>query len=236
MIPTVRPIKITRNYLPHAEGSCLFELGKTKVLCAASVENKVPPHAEAKGQGWVTAEYAMLPRAGTERTARGRASSGGRVQEIQRLVGRSLRAVVNLTDLGPRTLILDCDVIRADGGTRCASINGAFIALVDALRKLEKDGVLPRWPIKNHVAAVSVGLVEGKPVLDLDYSKDVKAGVDMNVVMTETGRYVEIQGTAEGAVFSEKELKALLGLAKKGITQIVAAQKKSLGKFGKRKS
>lgn len=226
---TIRPLKITRNYLPHAEGSCLFELGQTKVLCVATVEAKVPPHAEAKGQGWITAEYSMLPRAGKERTPRGRASSGGRVQEIQRLVGRSLRAVANLEDLGPRTITLDCDVIQADGGTRTASINGAFIALVDAVRKLKKEGLIQRWPIRNHVAAISVGLVGAKPVLDLCYEEDYDADVDMNVVMTDRGEFVEVQGTAEKSPFSDKKLKRLLQFAKKGIAQVIAAQKKILG-------
>jgi len=227
----VRPIKIVKNYLKHAEGSCLFCLGNTKVLCVASVEEKVPPHAEEKNIGWVTGEYAMLPRAGDRRTPRGKAASGGRSQEISRLIGRSLRAVVDLSKLGSRSIIIDCDVIQADGGTRTASINGGVIALAQALKQLYKDGKILDWPLKDIVGAVSVGIIDGKAILDLDYEKDQKADTDFNVVMTGKGKFVELQGTAEGAPFSEKELRMILNLAKKGIKEIVKRQKKAIGKI-----
>ncbi len=221
-------MKVVRPFLKHAEGSCLFQMGNTRVLCVASVEDRVPPHAEEKGIGWVTAEYAMLPRAGDRRTPRGRASGGGRAQEISRLVGRSLRAVVDLAALGPRTITVDCDVLEADAGTRTASINGGFIALVDALRLLWKEGKLTTWPLKDSVCAVSVALKDGGVVLDPDYAVDAKADVDMNVVMTGSGRFVEVQGTAEGAPFDSKQLGRLLDAARAGGRRINALQKKIL--------
>ncbi len=229
MTHKIRPIKVIKNYVPHAEGSCLFSMGKTKVLCVATVEEKRPPHAEEKNIGWVTGEYSMLPRAGERRTPRGRATSGGRSQEISRLIGRSFRSVVNLEKLGARSIILDCDVIQADGGTRTASINGGMIALAMALKKLYKSGAIAEWPLKDLVAAVSVGFVEGKPVLDLCYEEDHVAQSDMNFVMTSKGKFVEIQGTAETTPFSEKEFYKLMNLAKNGIRSIIQIQKKALG-------
>lgn len=225
----IRPVKIVKDYVKHAEGSCLFSMGKTTVLCVASVEAKRPPHAEEKNIGWVTAEYAMLPRAGDRRTPRGRASGGGRAQEISRLIGRSLRAVVDLEKLGERSIIVDCDVIQADGGTRTASINGGMIALAMAVKKLYKEGALPVWPLKGLVGAVSVGIIAGKPHLDIDYALDQKADSDCNFVMTGGGKFIEIQGTAENAPFSEKEFVGLTRLAKKGIGKIMALQKKAIG-------
>jgi ribonuclease PH len=204
-------------------------MGKTKVLCVASVENHVPPHAQEKGTGWIHAEYAMLPRAGRERTPRGRASGGGRAQEISRLIGRSLRAGFDLSALGPRSITVDCDVIIADGGTRTASINGAFVAVVQALRTLRKQNEFPSWPVRDYLAAVSVGISGGKMVLDLSAEEDVGADVDFNVVMTGSGKYVEVQGTAEGLPFSKENLSRMLALAKQGIAQVVAHQKKVLG-------
>jgi ribonuclease PH len=225
----IRPIKIVKNYIKHAEGSCLFSMGDTTVLCVASVEDKRPPHAEEKNTGWVTAEYSMLPRAGDKRTPRARASSGGRSQEISRLIGRSFRSVIDLQKLGPRSITIDCDVIQADGGTRTASINGGMIALVMALKKLHKEGLLTAWPLKDIVGAVSVGFVNGKPVLDLDYEKDKNAETDCNFVMTASGKFVEIQGTAEQVPFSEQEFKQLTALAKAGIREIINHQKKAIG-------
>jgi ribonuclease PH len=204
-------------------------MGNTKVLCVATVEDKRPPHAEAKNIGWVTAEYAMLPRSGHHRTSRSKAASGGRAQEISRLIGRSFRAIVDLEKLGERSITVDCDVIQADGGTRTASINGGMIALAMAVRKLYKDGALTEWPLKDIVSAVSVGIVKGKPVLDLDYVNDSTADADCNFVMTGRGGLVEVQGTAEQEPFSEKEFLRLLSLAKLGIGQIARAQKKAIG-------
>src|SRR5512136_385519 len=203
----LRPVKITRNYLKHAEGSVLIEMGDTKVICSASVEERVPQFLRKTGRGWITAEYSMLPRSTHTRTARdsltGRGS--GRSFEIQRLIGRSLRSVTNLDGFGERTIWIDCDVIQADGGTRTASITGAFVALVDAFRKMVKNGMIEKIPIKDSVAAISVGKVDGEVLLDLDYEEDSRAEVDMNVVMTGDGKFVEIQGTAEGGVFTKKE-------------------------------
>lgn len=207
----------------------MITMGQTKVLCVASLENHVPPHAQEKNIGWVHAEYAMLPRAGKERTSRGRGSSGGRAQEISRLVGRSLRAIVDLSAMPSRGVTVDCDVIVADGGTRTAAINGGFVALVQAMRGLYKQGELSEWPIKDYLAAVSVGLVNGRPVLDLDADRDVGADVDFNVVMTDSGDYVEIQGTAEGPPFSKQKLEKMLALARQGISQIIRHQKRILG-------
>ncbi|QDX82390.1 ribonuclease PH [Denitratisoma sp. DHT3] len=226
----LRQLTITRQYTIHAEGSVLVEFGNTKVLCTASVEEKVPGFMKGKGEGWVTAEYGMLPRAthtrGDREAARGKQS--GRTQEIQRLIGRSLRAVTDLKALGERQITLDCDVLQADGGTRCASISGACVALYDAVNGLLAAGKLKTNPLKDFVAAVSVGIVDGQPVLDLDYAEDSSCDTDMNVVITGSGGIVEIQGTAEGTPFTRTELDALVDLASKGITEIVAAQKAAL--------
>uniref|UniRef100_UPI0025EA0D2A ribonuclease PH n=1 Tax=Rhodoferax sp. TaxID=50421 RepID=UPI0025EA0D2A len=214
----LRPITLTRHYTRHAEGSVLVEFGHTKVLCNASVLDKVPPHQKGSGQGWVTAEYGMLPRATHSRSDReaARGKQSGRTQEIQRLIGRSLRSVFDLALLGERTLHLDCDVIQADGGTRTAAITGAFVAAQDAINGLLLQGKLILSPIRDHVAAISVGMVQGTPLLDLDYTEDSACDTDMNVVMTGSGHYVEVQGTAEGAAFSRLEIDALLALADQG--------------------
>jgi ribonuclease PH len=227
----LRNVVITPNFIKHAEGSVLIEVGDTKIVCTASVQEKVPPFLYRTGRGWVTAEYGMLPRATTERVEReaAKGKQGGRTMEIQRLIGRSLRAAVNPEMLGERTVWIDCDVIQADGGTRTASITGAFIALVTALGRMYVDGNLPSWPINDFVAAVSVGVIGGVPCLDLNYEEDSKAGVDMNVVATEKGRFVELQGTAEGATFSEEEMNAMVALAKKGIGELVLKQREVLG-------
>ncbi len=227
---TLRPIKITRNYIKHAEGSVLIEMGDTKVICSASVEERVPQFLRNSGKGWVTAEYSMLPRSTHTRTPRdslmGRGS--GRGFEIQRLIGRSLRSVTDLSGFGERTVWIDCDVIQADGGTRTASITGAYVALVDAFRKMVKMGKIEKVPIKNSVAAISVGKVEGKILLDLNYKEDSGAEVDMNVVMTGDGKFVEIQGTAEEAVFTKEEMDRLTNVAQKGIKELTRIQKKCL--------
>ena len=227
----LRPVRIQRRYTKHAEGSVLVEFGDTRVLCTASVEDRVPPFLKDSGRGWVTAEYGMLPRSTNTRTEReaARGKQSGRTQEIQRLIGRSLRAVVDLSSLGQRTVHIDCDVLQADGGTRTAAITGAFVALHDAFSFLKQKSLIQTWPIHDHVAAVSVGIAAGKPLLDLDYGEDSACGCDMNVVMTGTGSFVEVQGTAEGAPFSRAQLDALLGLAAKGIEELVRQQKKSLG-------
>ena len=227
----LRPLTITRNYTRHAEGSVLVEFGDTKVLCTASVEERVPPFLKGKGRGWVTAEYGMLPRSTNTRTDReaARGKQSGRTQEIQRLIGRSLRAVTDLGALGERQITLDCDVIQADGGTRCASISGACVALHDALSRLVAAGKLAGHPMRELVAAVSVGIVGGMPVLDLNYEEDSACDTDMNVVMTASGGIIEVQGTAEGEPFSRGELDTLLELAATGIGAIVAAQKSALG-------
>jgi len=229
----LRPVKLTPAYLKHADGSCLIEVGDTRVVCAASVEEKVPVFLKGKGEGWVTAEYGMLPRATTSRMQREatRGGASGRTHEIQRLIGRSLRAVVDMKALGERTIWIDCDVIQADGGTRCASITGAFVALVEALRALRKRNAFAALPVTDHVAAVSVGKVGDHVRLDLNYEEDSTAHVDMNVVKTGAGRFVELQGTAEGDPFSEEEMQALLAVADKGIRELVSAQKKALGAF-----
>ena len=227
----LRQLRITRQYTCHAEGSVLIEFGNTKVLCTASVDEKVPGFLKGKGQGWVTAEYGMLPRSTHTRSDReaARGKQSGRTQEIQRLIGRSLRAVTDLKALGERQITLDCDVLQADGGTRCASITGAYVALHDALAGLVAKGLLASNPLRDFVAAVSVGIVDGQPVLDLDYPEDSACDTDMNVVMTGSGGMVELQGTAEGAPFSRAELNALLALADQGIADIIAAQKSALG-------
>jgi ribonuclease PH len=227
----LRPVRIQRGFTKHAEGSVLVEFGDTRVLCTASVEERVPPFLRDSGRGWVTAEYGMLPRAtntrGEREAARGKQS--GRTQEIQRLIGRALRAVVDLAALGPRSIQLDCDVLQADGGTRTAAITGAFVALHDAIFFLQKKNFLTKNPIRDYVAAVSVGLFEGAPLLDLDYAEDSACGCDMNVVMTGAGRFVEVQGTAEGEAFARTELDALLALAQRGIAELVAHQRRALG-------
>ena len=226
----MRPVTITRDFLRHAEGSVLIEVGETKVVCAASVEDRVPPFLRDTGQGWVTAEYGMLPRATKTRTTRD-ATSGrpnGRTFEIQRLVGRSLRGVTDLTVLGPRTIWIDCDVIQADGGTRTTAITGAYIALADALQYLRKNGLISSLPLKDFLAATSVGVVDGQVVLDLCYAEDSVAEVDMNVVMTGAGKYVEIQGTAEDAPFDRSQLDAMIATASTGIQDLVALQRRLL--------
>jgi ribonuclease PH len=224
----LRPVRITRNYVKHAEGAVLVEVGETRVICTASVEDRVPPFLRGAGQGWVTAEYGMLPRATTTRTAREAGRTGGRTHEIQRLVGRSLRAVVELAKLGERTITVDCDVIQADGGTRTAAITGGFLALADCLHGLQSGGRLLQEPLRDRVAATSVGLVAGTALLDLDYSEDSTAEVDMNVVMTGAGRFVEVQGTAEQTPFDVAQLETLLGLARRGIERLVELQRRLL--------
>ena len=227
----LRPVRIQRRYTKHAEGSVLVEFGDTRVLCTASVEERVPPFLKDSGRGWITAEYGMLPRAtntrGEREAARGKQS--GRTQEIQRLIGRSLRAVVDLSSLGQRSIHVDCDVLQADGGTRTAAITGAFVALHDAVAFLKDKRLVPAWPLRDHVAAVSVGMVQGTPLLDLDYSEDSACGCDMNVVMTGSGSFVEVQGTAEGEVFSRPQLDSLFELASQGIGELVRHQKTALG-------
>ena len=226
----LRPVQITRSYTAYAEGSVLIEFGGTKVLCTASVEEKVPGHKKGSGEGWVTAEYGMLPRATHTRSDReaARGKQSGRTQEIQRLIGRSMRAVFDLKKLGERTIYLDCDVIQADGGTRTAAITGAFVAAQDAVSKLLADGKLKESPILDHVAAISVGIVQGVPLLDLEYTEDFACDTDMNVVMTGAGNFIEVQGTAEGAAFTRAEMNALLVLAENGIQELVAMQRHSL--------
>ena len=226
----LRAVRLQRRYTKHAEGSVLVQFGDTHVLCTASVEERVPPFLRETGRGWVTAEYGMLPRATNTRTDReaARGKQSGRTQEIQRLIGRSLRAVVDLAALGPRSIQVDCDVLQADGGTRTASITGAFVAVHDALSFLKQKGLLEKLPIRDFVAAVSVGVYQGVPVLDLDYAEDSACDTDMNVVMTGSGGFVEMQGTAEGAPFSRAEADALLGLAERGIRELVARQKEAL--------
>lgn len=226
----LRPVRITRRYTKHAEGAVLIECGDTRVICTASVLDKVPPHVEGTGAGWLTAEYGMLPRATHTRSereaARGRQS--GRTLEIQRLIGRALRAAVDLNQLGERTLHVDCDVIQADGGTRTASITGAFVAVHDAIERLVSEGKLQASVVRDHVAAVSVGIYHGVPILDLDYAEDVACDTDMNVVMNGSGGIIEVQGTAEGAPFSRAQLSRLLDLAEQGIRELIAAQKAAI--------
>ncbi len=223
----LRPVKVVPHFIKHAEGSVLIEVGQTRVICTASIEERVPPFLRDRGRGWVTAEYAMIPRSTTTRTTRESATGriGGRTHEIQRLIGRSLRAVVDLEVLGERTVWIDCDVIEADGGTRTASITGAYIALVNAMRYAVRNGIIERNPVKDYLAAVSVGIVDGEPMLDLCYEEDFKAEVDMNIVMTGSGRYVEVQGTAEGEPFLRETLDSMLTLAEKGIGELIRIQK-----------
>ncbi len=227
----LRAVRIERNFTRHAEGSVLVVFGDTQVICTASVEERVPGFLKGRGQGWLTAEYGMLPRSTHTRNDReaARGKQSGRTQEIQRLVGRSLRAVFDLEKFGERTIQIDCDVIQADGGTRTASITGAFVAAHDAVSKLMERGVIAHSPIRDFVAAVSVGIYEGMPVLDLDYAEDSKCDTDMNVVMTGSGGFVEVQGTAEGAPFSREEMDALLALAQRGIFDLIGKQKQVLG-------
>lgn len=229
-LQATRPIKISRHYTKHAEGSVLVEFGDTKVLCNASLENSVPRFLKGQGQGWITAEYGMLPRSTNVRMQReaARGKQGGRTLEIQRLIGRSLRAMIDLTALGERTITVDCDVIQADGGTRTAAISGACVAVIDAVNTLLANGELKTNPIKGLVAAISVGIVDGSAVCDLEYVEDSAAETDMNVVMAEDGRMIEVQGTAEGEPFSHEELLTLLDLAKGGIEQIFAVQRQAL--------
>jgi ribonuclease PH len=222
----MRPISFTPNFTMHAEGSVLVAFGNTKVICTASVEERQPRWLRDENQGWVTAEYGMLPRSTHSRMGReaARGGQGGRTMEIQRLIGRALRAAVDLKKLGPRTVTLDCDVIQADGGTRTASISGAFVALSQALAGLRLNGTLEEDPLLGHVASVSVGVYNGEPILDLDYAEDASAETDMNVVMNDRGQFIEIQGTAEGTPFTDEEMSAMLELAHAGITRIIAAQ------------
>ncbi|MBI5144929.1 MAG: ribonuclease PH [Candidatus Omnitrophica bacterium] len=217
----LRKVTITRNYIKHAEGSCLIELGNTRVVCTATLEENVPPFLKGSGNGWFTAEYGMLPRSTVTRINRERDKISGRTFEIQRLIGRSLRAVFNTKKIGERTIKMDCDVIQADGGTRTASITGSFIALVDCLQRMKKDGAIEELPIRDYIAATSVGIYQTHPILDLTYEEDSKAEVDMNVVMTGKGEFVEIQGTAEGKTFSKVQMEKLLAVAKKGIDDLV---------------
>ena len=227
----LRPVKITRSFLKYAEGSVLIEMGETKVIVTATVEEKVPPFLKNKNKGWITAEYAMLPRSSQQRIRResSQGKVGGRTHEIQRLIGRSLRSVVEMEALGERTILIDCDVMQADGGTRTASITGAFIALVDAVKHLQKEGKVKQWPIRDYLAAISVGKVDGELFLDINYREDSRAEVDMNVVMTGEGGLVEVQGTAEQKSFTRKEHDLLLSLAERGIGDLVLKQKTLLG-------
>ena len=227
----LRAVRLQRGFTKHAEGSVLVEFGDTRVLCTASVEERVPPFLKDTGRGWVTAEYGMLPRSTNTRTDReaARGKQSGRTQEIQRLIGHSLRAVVDLAALGQRTVHIDCDVLQADGGTRTAAITGSFVALHDAITWLRGRKLLAQNPIRDHVAAISVGMSRGTPLLDLDYAEDSSCGCDMNVVMTGAGRFVEVQGTAEGEAFSRAELDGLLALAERGIAQLIEHQKAALG-------
>lgn len=226
-----RPVKIIPGYVPDAEGSALIETGNTRVMCAATVELQVPPWMRGKGTGWVTAEYSMLPRSTTERVRRERGTIGGRTQEIQRLIGRALRAITDLPALGEISILLDCDVLRADGGTRTASITGAYVALHLALAGLIEAGKLKAIPLKDQIAAISVGIVDGDAVLDLDYNEDSAADVDMNVVMTGSGEFVELQGTGEEATFDRNQLEQMLELADSGIKNLLAAQRAAIGSY-----
>jgi ribonuclease PH len=226
----LRPVTITRNYIKHAEGSCLIEVGDTKVICTATLEDRVPPFMRGGGKGWVTAEYSMLPRATETRNPResSKGKVGGRTMEIQRLIGRALRSVVHLEAMGERTIWLDCDVIQADGGTRTASITGAYVAMVDAMQKLVENGTWKQLPILDFLAATSVGVIDGEAMLDLNYKEDSSAIVDMNIVMTGQGKFVELQGTGEEAPFTGEQLQELLALGKKGIELLINSQKQAL--------
>jgi len=226
----IRKINISTNYIRYAEGSCLFEIGNTKVVCTASVENKVPPFLRGQGTGWITSEYGMLPRSCQKRVFResSRGKKNGRTYEIQRLIGRSLRSVVDMDAIGERTILMDCDVIQADGGTRCASICGSFVALSLAIEYLKKQGVLNSTVIRNFVAAISVGIIDGDTCLDLNYEEDSRADVDMNIVMTDSGKFVEVQGTAEKTPFDHDQMNELFALGKTGIENIISKQKEVL--------
>ena len=226
----LRRVQLTRNVMPFAEGSCLVKWGRTRVICTASVEEKVPPFLKGRGTGWVTAEYGMLPRSTQQRVERERGKIGGRTQEIQRLIGRSLRAVTDLARLGERTILIDCDVTQADGGTRCAAITGAYVALADAVRRLQRTGVITASPMRDAVAAVSVGIVRGVAMIDLAYAEDSQADVDMNIVMTGHGAFVEVQGTAERRPFRQAELQKLLALAGGAIHRVLSLQRACLGR------
>ena len=230
-VQQLRTVRLTRGVMKFAEASCLVEWGHNKVMCTATLQERVPPFLRDTGTGWVTAEYGMLPRSSQQRIEREsiKGRVGGRTQEIQRLIGRSLRTVVDLAQLGERSLVIDCDVIQADGGTRCASITGGFVALVDALRHLRKQGAISRLPVRDFVAAVSVGIVKGRPMLDLSYAEDSSADVDMNVIMTGAGGFVELQGTAERHPFQQADLARMLQLAKQGIRRLLAVQRQALG-------
>jgi ribonuclease PH len=230
----LRPVTITRGYIEHAEGSVLIEVGKTRVVCTATVEEKVPPFLKGKGEGWITAEYGMLPRSTGQRNQRevNRGKQGGRTMEIQRLIGRALRSVIDMKALGERTLWIDCDVIQADGGTRTASITGAFVAMVDGMARLKQQGLLRSLPINDYLAATSVGVIGGVPMLDINYGEDSQASVDLNLVMTGQGGLVEVQGTGESGPFSRAQLDELLALAEGGIAQLVAIQRATLGALG----
>ncbi|WP_339228311.1 ribonuclease PH [Oceanobacillus sp. FSL K6-2867] len=236
-VNNLRPITITKNYISHPEGSVLIEVGNTKVICNASIEDRVPPFMRGQGKGWITAEYAMLPRATAQRNIResSKGKVSGRTMEIQRLIGRALRAVVDLDKIGERTVWVDCDVIQADGGTRTASITGAFIAVVLAFGKMLETKAISKMPVRDYLAAISVGVLpDGKEVLDLNYEEDFQAHVDMNIVMTGSGEFVEIQGTGEEATFSNKQLQAMLGLAEEGLQQIIEIQKGTIGELADR--
>jgi len=225
-------MRIVRGFLPDAEGSVLIEVGSTRVICTATVQDSVPPFLRGQGTGWVTAEYGMLPRSSPQRIERERRGPGGRTHEIQRLIGRSLRAVVDMAVLGERSILIDCDVIQADGGTRCASITGSYVAMALALSRLQKAAVLERSPLTDSVAAVSVGIVDGRVVLDLPYEEDHRAAVDLNLVMTGSGRFVEVQGTAEGAPFTDRELRRLVDLGRTGIERLTLLQRRTLRGVG----
>lgn len=229
----LRQVRITADYLPYAEGSVLIEMGNTKVICGASLEDRVPPFLRNSGKGWVTAEYAMLPRATLQRTSReiGRGGPSGRTHEIQRLIGRSLRAIANMNVLGERTVTLDCDVLQADGGTRTAAITGAYVAFALASKRLQRSGKLKGSLVTDELAAVSVGIVDGVPLLDLKYDEDSRAEVDMNIICTGDGRFIEVQGTAERAPFTDEQLQQLLTLARKGIGQLIKVQRETLANF-----
>ncbi|MDP8234270.1 MAG: ribonuclease PH [Candidatus Saelkia tenebricola] len=231
MRDAIREVKITKDYMPYAEGSCFIEMGSTKIVCTASIEEKVPAFLKGTGGGWITAEYSMLPRSCRMRVAResSRGTVNGRTREIQRLIGRSMRAIVDLKSMGERTVWIDCDVIQADGGTRTASITGGFVALYLALEHLVKNNLLSKNPVEDFLAAISVGIVEGEHVLDLVYEEDFKADVDMNIVMTGSGKIVEVQGTAEKEPFSKQDLDELIELASEGINELISVQKKTIG-------
>lgn len=231
----IRPVKITRNYLKHAEGSVLIEMGDTKVICTASVDDKVPPFIKGTGKGWITSEYGMIPRSTEARKPREstRGKVDGRTMEIQRLIGRALRSIVDLEKLGEMTIYIDCDVIQADGGTRTASITGSYVALVDALYKLVQQEKIEAMPLNGYIAAISVGIKDGEAILDLNYAEDSTCQVDMNIVMTDKGEFIEIQGTGEESPFSKAQLQEMMGLAEKGIKELIEIQKQSLGDIDK---